>query len=165
MRKDIEINHEKVAKETIMDESTIIIDEDNGLSIAEMLESIIRTEEESALEPTTDNRIPLDVARRLIGQTSETQKLFQRILQIHGKKMRESHTEEEIVVNVHSNDREFRKVTMPINSTIQDVHDKMKYDNDDVTFHVTSRKGNNVDRSRVITRFNHTESHDRFICE
>ena len=108
-----------------------------------MLESIIRTEEESALEPTTDNRIRsipfkglVDVARRLIGQTSETQKLFQRILQIHGKKMRESHTEEEIVVNVHSNDREFRKVTMPINSTIQDVHDKLKYDNDDVTFHM-----------------------------
>ena len=50
--------------------------------------------------------------------------------------MRESHTEEEIVVNVHSNDREFRKVTMPINSTIQDVHDKLKYDNDDVTFHM-----------------------------
>ena len=105
LRKDIEINHERVAKETIIDESTIIIDGDNGLSIAEMLERIIRTEEESALEPTTDNRIRLvDVARRLIGQTDETNKLFQTILQIHGKKMKESHTEEEIVVNVHSND-------------------------------------------------------------
>ena len=50
------------------------------MSIAEMLESIIRTEEEGALELTTDNRIRsipfkglVDVARRLIGQTNETE--------------------------------------------------------------------------------------------
>ena len=28
LRKDIEINHEKVAKETIMDESTVVVDGD-----------------------------------------------------------------------------------------------------------------------------------------